>query len=146
MYESYYQKYESEEQEVLVLIQRCLGAGYYKEGNFWDMTAISLGMVFPDGSCVIREGRVEWPLSEEERNGEYGWGRLARGQICRLKLRRMKPSAVPEHTTPEKFNAWLLVEVLEPAVSCPELEAYWEEYQKPVELNDEVAGGRYPLG
>lgn len=66
MYESYYQKYESEEQEVLVLIQRCLGAGYYKEGNFWDMTAISLGMVFPDGSCVIREGRVEWPLSEEE--------------------------------------------------------------------------------
>ena len=98
MYESYYQKYESEEQEVLVLIQRCLGAGYYKEGNFWDMTAISLGMVFPDGSCVIREGRVEWPLSEEERNGAYGWGRLARGQ------------------------------------------AYWEEYQKPVELNDEVLG------
>lgn len=140
MYESYYQKYESEEQEVLVLIQRCLGAGYYKEGNFWDMTAISLGMVFPDGSCVIREGRVEWPLQDEERNGEYGWGRLARGQICRLKLRRMKPSAVPEHTTPEKFNAWLLVEVLEPAVSCPELEAYWEEYQKPVELDDEVLG------
>ena len=64
MYEKYYQKYESEEQEVLVLIQRCLGAGYYKEGNFWDMTAISLGMVFPDGSCVIREGRVEWPLTE----------------------------------------------------------------------------------
>ena len=140
MYENYYQKYESEEQEVLVLIQRCLGAGYYKEGNFWDMTAISLGMVFPDGSCVIREGRVEWPLTEEETKGEYGWGRLARGQICRLKLRRMKPSAVPEHTTPEKFNAWLLVEVLEPAVSCPELEAYWEEYQKPVELNDEVLG------
>ena len=52
----------------------------------------------------------------------------------------MKPSAMPEHTTPEKFNAWLLVEVLEPAVSCPELEAYWEEYQKPVELNDEVLG------
>ena len=83
---------------------------------------------------------MEWPLSEEETKGEYGWGRLARGQICRLKLRRMKPSAVPEHTTPEKFNAWLLVEVLEPAVSCPELEAYWEEYQKPVELNDEVLG------
>ena len=50
MYESYYQKYESEEQEVLVLIQRCLGAGYYKEGNFWDMTAISLGMVFRTGA------------------------------------------------------------------------------------------------
>ena len=47
---------------------------------------------------------------------------------------------VPEHTTPEQFNSWAVIEVLEPSASCPQLEAVWEEYQKPVHIEDEVLG------
>ena len=45
--------------EVIVLIQHTLGAGYDNNG-FWDMTVISLGMVFcATGEVNIRE-RAGW--------------------------------------------------------------------------------------
>ena len=30
MFEEFYQKYETEEQEVIALIRKCIGAGYHK--------------------------------------------------------------------------------------------------------------------
>ena len=47
MFEEFYQKYAQDEQEVIVLIRKCIGAGYNKgvNGEFWNMTAITLGMV-----------------------------------------------------------------------------------------------------
>ena len=60
MFEKFYERYAPEEKEVIVLIQRTLGAGYDNRG-FWDMTVISLGMVFCDtGEVNIREGRLDW--------------------------------------------------------------------------------------
>lgn len=88
MFEGFYQKYETQEQEVIALIRKCIGAGHHKgdNGDFWDMTAITLGMVFCNtGKVSIKEGRLEWPVTEEERNSEKGWGRLQQGQICRLR-------------------------------------------------------------
>ena len=107
MFEEFYQKYETQEQEVIALIRKCIGAGHHKgdNGDFWDMTAITLGMVFCNtGKVSIKEGRLEWPVTEEERNSEKGWGRLQQGQICRLKVRRLVDELVPEHTTPEQFQ------------------------------------------
>ena len=50
MFEKFYERYDSEEKEVIALIQRTLGAGY--NNGFWDMAVISLGMVFCDtGKC-----------------------------------------------------------------------------------------------
>lgn len=70
MFEKFYERYAPEEKEVIVLIQRTLGAGYDNRG-FWDMTVISLGMVFCDtGEVNIREGRLDWPVTEEEKNSE----------------------------------------------------------------------------
>ena len=98
-----------------------------------------MGIVFCNtGKVSIKEGRLEWPVTEEERNSEKGWGRLLQGQICRLKVRRLLDELVPEHTASEQFNCWAVVEVLEPSVICPQLEAVWEEYQKPVHIEDEV--------
>ena len=48
MFEKFYERYDSEEKEVIALIQRTLGAGY--NNGFWDMAVISLGMVFCDKS------------------------------------------------------------------------------------------------
>ena len=143
MFEEFYEMYEPEEQEVIALICKCSGAGYHKSdsGDFWNMTAITLGMVFcSTGRVSIQKGRLKWPVTEEERNSEKGWGRFQQGQICRLKVRRLLDGLVPEHTTPEQFNSWAAIDVLEPSVSCPQLEAAWEEYQKPVNMEDEVLG------
>lgn len=75
MFEAFYEKYAPEEQEVVALIRNCIGGGYNNKGDFWEMTAISLGMVFcATGENNIREGRLEWPVTEEERNSEEGWG------------------------------------------------------------------------
>lgn len=69
MFEKFYERYDSEEKEVIALIQRTLGAGY--NNGFWDMAVISLGMVFCDtGKADIREGRLEWPVTEEEKTAK----------------------------------------------------------------------------
>ena len=140
MFEKFYERYAPEEKEVIVLIQRTLGAGYDNRG-FWGVTVISLGMVFCDtGEVNIREGRLDWPVTEEEKNSKKSWNRFEREQIYRVKVRKLLDEYVPEHITPEKFNCWAVTEVLEQSVSCPELEAVLEEYNKPVVIEDKVLG------
>ena len=41
MFEEFYEMYEPEEQEVVALINRCIGGGYNWKGNFWEMTVVS---------------------------------------------------------------------------------------------------------
>lgn len=141
MFEAFYEMYESEEREVVALIRNCIGGGYNNKGNFWEMTVVTLGMVFCDtGELDIKEGRMEWPVTDEERNGEKGWSRFGREQICRVKVRRLLEEYVPPHTTPEKFNCWAITEVMEEDVVCPELQNVLDEYNKPVVIEDKVLG------
>ena len=91
MFEEFYEIYEPEEQEVVALINRCIGGGFNWKGNFWEMTVVTLGIVFCDtGKVSTKEERLEWPVTDEERNSEKGWERFQNEQICRLKIRRMK--------------------------------------------------------
>ena len=141
MFEEFYGMYEPEEQEVVALVRNCIGGRYNNKGDFWEMTVVTLGMVFCDtGEINIRKGRLEWPVTDEERSGEKGWGRFGKDQICQIKVRKLLDKYVPNHTTPEKFNCWAVTEVLEPSVSCTELEAVLEEYNKPVIIEDKVLG------
>ena len=79
MFEEFYEMYEPEEQEVVALINRCIGGGYNNRGNFWQMTVVTLGMVFCDtGKVTTKEERLEWPVTDEERNSEKGWGTLSK--------------------------------------------------------------------
>ena len=85
MFEEFYEMYEPEEQEVVALINRCIGGGYNNRGNFWEMTVVTLGIVFCDtGKVSTKEERLDWPVTDEERNSEKGWGRFGKEQICRL--------------------------------------------------------------
>lgn len=91
MFEEFYEMYEPEEQEVVALINRCIGGGFNWKGNFWEMTVVTLGIMFCDtGKVSTKEERLDWPVTEEERNSDKGWGRFGKEQICRLKIRRMK--------------------------------------------------------
>ena len=40
MFEEFYEMYEPEEQEVVALINRCIGGGFNWKGNFWGSVKI----------------------------------------------------------------------------------------------------------
>ena len=137
MFEEFYEMYEPEEQEVVALINRCIGGGFNWKGNFWEMTVVTLGMVFCDtGKVTTKEERLDWPVTEEERNSDKGWGRFGKGQICRLKIRRMKEERAKDLVV----RPWCISEIVNTHEDCPELQAVLEEYHKPVVIQDQVLG------
>ena len=137
MFEEFYEMYEPEEQEVVALINRCIGGGFNWKGNFWEMTVVTLGIVFCDtGKVSTKEERLDWPVTEEERNGEKGWGRFGKEQICRLKIRRMKEEWAKDLVV----QPWCISQVVKAHEDCPELQAVLDEYHKPVVLQDEMLG------
>ena len=80
------------------------------------------------GRCLL-----SWPITDKEREvGDYS-KLFAKGQICRVKVRRWSGDVLDE-------PRWYLVEVLEKDVPCQPLEDTWREYTKPVILEDEVLG------
>ena len=79
MFEEFYEMYEPEEQEVVALINRCIGGGFNWKGNFWEMTVVTLGMVFCDtGKVSTKEERLDWPKASSpaplRKRGEWGSG------------------------------------------------------------------------
>ena len=137
MFEEFYEMYETEEQEVVALINRCIGGGFNWKGNFWEMTVVTLGVVFCDtGKVSTKEERLEWPVTDEERNSEKGWGRFQNEQICRLKIRRMKEEWAKDLVA----WPWCISEVVKTHEDCPELQAVLDEYHKPVVIQDQVLG------
>jgi hypothetical protein len=139
MNENFYEKYSCEEQEVVVLIQKIVGASPLDDK--WNMLATTIGMVFcSDGKVDVKKGRLNWLVAEEERNSKKGWNRFQKGQICRIKVRKLLDAYAPKNIAPEEFNAWCLVEVMEQKAICPQLEEVWKEYSKPVVIRDEMLG------
>ena len=123
MFEEFYEMYEPEEQEVVALINRCIGGGFNWKGNFWEMTVVTLGIMFCD------TGKVS---TKEER----GWGRFGKEQICRLKIRRMKEELAKDLVV----RPWCISQVVKAHEDCPELQAVLDEYHKPVVIQDQVLG------
>ena len=137
MFEEFYEMYEPEEQEVVALINRCIGGGYNWKGNFWEMTVVTLGIVFcGTGKVSTKEERLDWSVTDEERNSDKGWGRFRNEQICRLKIRRMKEEWAKDLVV----RPWCISEVVKANEDCPELQAVLDEYHKPVVIQDEVLG------
>ena len=137
MFEEFYEMYESEEQEVVALINRCIGGGFNWKGNFWEMTVVTLGIVSCDtGKVSTKEERLDWPVTDEERHSDKGWGRFQNEQICRLKIRRMKEEWAKDLVV----QPWCISEVVKAHEDCPELQAVLDEYHKPVVIQDQVLG------
>ena len=137
MFEEFYEMYEPEEQEVVALINRCIGGGFNWKGNFWEMTVVTLGIVSCDtGKVSTKEERLDWPVTDEERHSDKGWGRFQNEQICRLKIRRMKEEWAKDLVV----QPWCISEVVKAHEDCPELQAVLEEYHKPVVIQDQVLG------
>ena len=88
------------------------------------------------GKVSTKEERLDWPVTDEERNSDKGWGRFGKEQICRLKIRRMKEEWAKDLVA----WPWCISQVVKAHEDCPELQAVLDEYHKPVVIQDQVLG------
>ena len=126
--------FEKEEREIIVL--RHEGGGGSLRNGFWDWPAYFLAYVDCEtGELHKEEGRIEFPVIDTE-NLPYHFEDKT---IYKLRVREKLPEEVPNGALPIK-NHFLVVEVLEKNVACPELEEILAEYRKPIILQDDILG------
>ena len=131
--------FEDEAREILVLLAGGGGAG--KRNGFWDVSHYFIAYVdCQTGALHTGDGRIVYPVSDEESDAGGILDRFRREAVYRLKARKRIPHKIPEGVTASSQNQFLIVEVLEEDAPCPALEEVLAEYRKPVVLNDEELG------
>ena len=131
--------FEDEAREILVLLADGSGAG--KRNGFWDVSHYFIAYVdCQTGALHTGDGRIVYPVSDEEHDAGGILDRFRREAVYRLKARKKIPHKVPEGVTASSQNQFLIVEVLEEDAPCPALEEVLAEYRRPVVLNDEELG------
>lgn len=136
--------YDKTEMEILVLTNHALVGASRSQGEvLWTASKSFLAYVELDtGELKIGDGRIVWPLTEqEEKNDRMAWTRRFKQDcIYHIKVRRLVDDAVDERRTSSYNNRFLVVQVLEQDVENETLHAVLEDYKKPVTLTDEVLG------
>ena len=131
--------FEDEAREILVLLAGGGGAG--KRNVFWDVSYYFIAYVdCQTGALHTGDGRIVYPVSDEEHDAGGLLDRFRREAVYRLKARKRIPHKIPEGVTASSQNQFLIVEVLEEDAPCPALEEVLAEYRRPVVLNDEELG------
>ena len=131
--------FEDEAKEILVLLAGGSGAG--KRNGFWDVSHYFIAYVdCQTGALHTGDGRIVYPVSDEENDAGGILDRFRREAVYRLKARKKIPHKIPEGVTASSQNQFLIVEVLEEDAPCPALEEVLAEYRRPVVLNDEELG------
>ena len=131
--------FEEEVREILVLLAGGSGAG--KRNGFWDVSHYFIAYVdCQTGALHTGDGRIVYPVSDEEHDAGGILDRFRREAVYRLKARKKIPHKVPEGVTASSQNEFLIVEVLEEDPLCPALEEVLDEYRRPVVVTDEVLG------
>ena len=131
--------FESEARELLVLVAGSSGAG--KRNGFWESAHSYLAYVDCEtGTLCADEGRLVYPVSDEEYADGGIVGRFREEEIYRVTARKKIPHELPEGVSASAQNRLLVVEVLEENIPCSALDEVLAEYRKPVVLNDEELG------
>lgn len=131
--------FEEDAREILVLLAGGGGAG--KRNGFWDVSHYFIAYVdCQTGALHTGDGRIVYPVSDEEHDAGGLLDRFRREAVYRLKARKKIPHKVPEGVTASSQNEFLIVEVLEEDPPCPALEDVLDEYRRPVVVTDEVLG------
>ena len=131
--------FEEEAREVLVLLAGGSGAG--KRSGFWDVSHYFIAYVdCQTGALHTGDGRIVYPVSDEEHDAGGILDRFRREAVYRLKARKKIPHEIPEGVTASSQNQFLIVEVLEEDAPCPALGEALAEYRRPVVVTDEVLG------
>ena len=131
--------FEGAAREILVLLAGGGGAG--KRNGFWDVSHYFIAYVdCQTGALHTGDGRIVYPVSDEEHDAGGILDRFRREAVYRLKARKKIPYEIPEGVTASSQNEFLIVEVLEENSSCPALKEVLAEYRRPVVVADEELG------
>ena len=131
--------FEEDAREILVLLAGGAGAG--KRNGFWDVSHYFIAYVdCQTGALHTGDGRIVYPVSDEEHDAGRILEHFRREAVYRLKARKTIPHEIPEGMTASSQNQFLIVEVLEEDAPCPALEDVLAEYRRPVVVTDEVLG------
>ena len=131
--------FEEDAREILVLLAGGAGAG--KRNGFWDVSHYFIAYVdCQTGALHAGDGRIVYPVSDEEHDAGGILDRFRREAVYRLKARKKIPHEVPEGVTASSQNQFLIVDVLEEDAPCPALEEVLADYHRPVVVVDEVLG------
>lgn len=131
--------FEEDAREILVLLAGGAGAG--KRNGFWDVSHYFIAYVdCQTGALHAGDGRIVYPVSDEEHDDGGILDRFRREAVYRLKARKKIPHEIPEGVTASSRNQFLIVEVLEEDAPCPALEEVLADYRRPVVVTDEVLG------
>ena len=104
--------FEEEAKEILVLLAGGSGAG--KMNGFWDVSHYFIAYVdCQTGALHTGDGRIVYPVSDEESDAGGILDRFRREAVYRLKARKRIPHKIPEGVTASSQNQFLIVEVLE---------------------------------
>ena len=137
MLEEFFEQYESEEHEVIVLIEECISTPKKVANNSYIFHFRSLAAVFCDsGDLVTEQMCLDLPLSEEDCKNDTQCQRFVLGQICKLKIRKMKKEF--QNTLP--FLPWCISQVINEHEECPLLSNLREEYRQVDVIHDEILG------
>ncbi len=131
--------FEEEVRELLILVAGSSGAS--KRNGFWESAHSYLAYVDCEtGALCADEGRLVYPVSDEEYADGGIVGRFRDEEIYRVTARRKIPHEVPEGVAASAQNRLLIVDVLEENSPCPALDEVLAEYRRPVVLEDEELG------
>lgn len=137
--EEWERTFEEDTREILVLLAGGGGAG--KRNGFWDVSHYFIAYVdCQTGALHTGDGRIVYPVSDEEHDAGGILDRFRREAVYRLKARKKIPHEIPEGVTASSQNEFLIVEVLEENSSCPVLKEVLAEYRRPVVVADEELG------
>lgn len=131
--------FEDEAREILVLLAGGGGAG--NRNGFWDVSHYFIAYVDCQTATLhTGDGRIVYPVSDEEHDAGGILDRFRREAVYRLKARKKIPHEIPEGVTASSQNEFLIVKVLEENSSCPALDEVLAEYRRPVVVADEELG------
>ena len=131
--------FEDEAREILVLLTGSSGAS--KRNGFWEAAHSYLAYVDCEtGALCADEGRLVYPVSDEEYSAGGILGRFRDEEIYRVTARKKIPQELPEGMSASAQNQFLIVEVLEEDPPCPALEEVLAECRRPVVVTDDVLG------
>ena len=138
MFEKFFEQYESEEHEVIVIIGNSRGYPTKNaDTNIYEISIKIMAMLFCDsGELVPKSMWIDMPLAEEECDNDALRERFEPDKLFRLKVRKMKKECQDLSSTPE----WCISQVLNENEECPVLSNLLDEYYKDDVIKDEVLG------
>lgn len=135
----YEEEFQSEEMELLVLIQKDIG-GAIVTGDYLKPSANFLASIDLASNIFSDEtGMLEWMIKKDSERKKWGFD-LKGMTIYHVRVRRRIDKMDGKNWFPKMRNRYLLLEILESDVQNDKLDEIRKEYQKPVIIGDDKIG------